>query len=156
MGVSVSVSIVIGVKSGELVKEEITNDTFEIHDERGRPTGKFKTESIKTIYLVNEPMKKVKDEGYIENITDILNINDYPMLGEFGFHNSNYESRDYLETGIIGVSIERNADLLYTGDKTKEISLEEIVDISKRVEQEILNRYGVKVEPKVYQISSVG
>jgi hypothetical protein len=155
MGVSVSVSLVIGIKSGELVRSEVTDDTFEIHDERGNPTGKFKTESTKTIYLVNEPTKKVKDEGYLEDITEILNIEEYPSEGDFGLHNGDYESRDYLQTGIVGIAVQRNRDLIYSGG-TYEISLEQILDIKKTVQMEIYRRYGVNVEPSLFQVSSVG
>ena len=155
MGVSVSVSLVVGIKSGELVKSEVTTEEYEVHDKKGNPTGVMETESTKTIYLVNEPKKKVKDEGYLEDVTEILNIDDYPSEGKFGFHNVDYESRDYLETGIVGIAVNRTGNLMYGGG-AEEISLEEILDIKKTVQMEVYSRYGMNVEPKVYMVSSVG
>lgn len=155
MGVTVTPMLVVGVKSSTLVKSEITHEEFEVHDERGNPTGKFKTESTKTLYLINEPIKKIKDEGYLDSVTDLLGLVEYPKVGDFGFHNTDYETNDYLETGIVGICIASLSDVMY-GSQIEAIDHSEIVKVTNQVMTIIKAMYGVDVIPQTFLFANVG
>ena len=155
MGVSVTPKLVIGVKSSTLVKSEVTDETFDVHDERGNKTGETATESTKTIYLINEPVKKVKDEGYLEEITELLGLEDYPNDGVFGFHNTDYETDDYLETGIVGICVATLSDVMY-GSQIKEVEELTLGETIALVRTVIKAKYGVDVEPSIFLYANVG
>jgi len=155
MSISVTPKLVIGVKSSMLVKSEVSDETFEIHDERGQPTGKFKTESTKTLYLVNEPVKKVKEEGYLEDVTELLGLVECPKDGEFGFHPTDYETKDYLETGIVGIAVVTLNDVMY-GSQVEVMSHNDIVGVMNLVKATIKHDYGVDVIPQIFLFANVG
>lgn len=155
MGVSVTPKIVIGVKSSVLVKSEFDDDEFEIHDERGNPTGRFKTETTKIIYLANNPKKRVKDEGYVDTVSDLLDVVESPYNGKFGFHPSAYETNDYLETGIVGICISDLDNVMY-GNGLNIFESSEIVEVITQVKTRIKEKYGVDVSPKLYHFALVG
>ncbi len=156
MGVSVTPRIVIGVKSSELVKSELEDDEFEIHDERsGNPTGRFKIETTKIIYVANNPKKRVKDEGYIDTVSDLLGIEESPYNGKFGFHATAYETNDYLETGIVGICISDLDDVMYGGGFNM-FDSNEILEVVNQVKTTIKEKYGVDVSPNLYHFTLVG
>lgn len=159
MSVSVSPKLVIGVKSSMLVRSEVADERFEIHDERGTPTGKFKSESTKTFYLINQPNKKVKDKGYIDDICWLLDVDEYPNDGEFGFHPTAYETNDYLQTGIVGICVASLSDVMYGSDigEVGKETIETTIDLVKRI---LRTRYGAidvaDIEPSIFLYADVG
>lgn len=155
MSVSVESSIVVGVKASELLTLQVKENTYEVHDRKGNPTGTFDKEYIKFLRLKGNPENKYDYDGYFEDIWDILNVNDYPNEGDFGLHIIDYESEDKLENTIVGISLKRTGDLMYKGNSAHEISLHKILDVKKDVQTQIYYQYGVNIDPKIYLISPV-
>lgn len=156
MGVSVHPKLIVGIKSTLIASEETIEDTFEVHDQRGNPTGKFKTEYVKHIKTTVEGIeKKVKDDGYVETITDLLGLEEYPDENVFGFHQTTYETTDYLEHGIVGICIIAQGDVFY-GDSCDNLPLADVVKASQTVKERVKAIFGIECEPEVFLVTDVG
>ena len=136
MGISVHPRFIIGIRLSEVVTIHNSSETFEVHDERGRPTGKMKTIDAFTAHaMVNGTEYIVDFKGFISSqMEQLLGVPESPRDGEFGFFNTDYHS-DGLENFIIGISYGK-IDAMY-GEQLSELPEDKRAEIVAQVKEEL-------------------
>lgn len=144
MSTSYNSGVILGVKITDIgfSIEEILNE-YEVHDKKGKPTGKFETEKLfkltfkDLVSVVPNVHYDIFDEMLDDTISTsspltILNIN-----GEY----YNFS----IENVIIGINIINRGYNKY--NLVEEIQLDDKIEIFKN---EILSQFGVDIEPKLF------
>lgn len=136
MGSDYYSGVVVGVKIEEIGfdAEKISN-RFEVHDKKGKPTGKFQTEEVWKVKFKEEErlLEKLYEED-IKNITnikeplEIINFNDFDNL--------------YLDDILIGLTIVDGGD-----DTVVPFEYENQI---KAVKELLFEQFDLVIEPKMY------
>jgi len=138
MSTSYSAGVVLGVKLDELgLKVEKISVPYEVHDKKGKPTGKTDYEkSWKINFQGNET---VDDHLYSDVIENLLDIKKPLELLDMSYDKFN------VDKVVVGVTIvDRDYD---DWNVVKELKPEEKFEL---VKSELKNQFGVDVEPKLY------
>lgn len=128
--------LVVGVPINSIgVTLTKTLDTFEIHDERGRPTGKMKTE---TVCIIKTPTEEIRhDRFYIDTVETACGIRDsqYNRLNELNL----FAVRDYSDC-IIG--LEYKIPTPDGNDFIQKINMGDLTDLRIKVNEILKKHYG--------------
>lgn len=137
MSTSYNSGVILGVTASNLgLKIEEISTPYEVHDKKGKPTGKFENEINFKISFQGKEI--IEDDLYPDSIEELIGVK-HPLK----FLNENYEDID-ADTIIIGVELVNNG---YNENKVEEIELEDDFDM---VKNEIKKQFGADVEPKLY------
>lgn len=137
MSVSYNSGVVLGVKLEDIgfIFENIS-DHYELHDKKGKPTGKFVNEySWKISFNGKEIIESKLYSDVIEELIDVKGSLKFLDLSCDGFD---------VDRVIIGVGLAHN------GYEDYNVMKEFDVDDQFGVKTELKNQFGVDVEPKLY------
>lgn len=138
MGSDYYSGVVVGIQIDEIGfdAEKISN-RFEVHDKKGKPTGRFQTEEVwKVKFKGEEQLLETLYEEDIENIIgikkplEIININEYDNL--------------YIDDILIGLTIVDGS-----GDDDTVVPFE-YENQMKIVKELLFEQFGLVIEPKMY------
>lgn len=136
MSTSYNAGVILGVKASDLgLKIQEFTNTYEVHDKKGNPTGKFEKEIIKKMtfnYKVIE-RERLYNEDF-ENMVDVKK----PL---YVFYNYEELNADNI---IVGIYLSQRSYNDY--NIINEISL----DRKEEIKNEIKNQFGIDIEPKLY------
>jgi hypothetical protein len=153
MGVSVYPKIVLGINLNTIVVSESVSTNINVHTIEGIPTGEVIEKIINTLNAnVNgkETHITVDETLYIDELTDLLETEDYPSEGNFGI-DSLYCESDVVEDYCIGVKLLEIGDVMYRDNAYGEIDLKVLED-AKLLFKEEIKKYGVDIEPTLILI----
>ena len=147
MSTSYNSGVFVGVKLSEIgFNAKLLSNRFEVHDKKGKPTGKFDTEYSWEITYKGDVFVENGADFYEEYIDDILELEHESPLRLL----NNNDDRDFdIDNFVIGVDITKKRYDDYF--LLKELDLTKI-DFVKNV---IESQFGVDVEPKLYYFCSV-
>ena len=146
MSVTYSSKVILGVRISDLgLKIEKISNRFEIHDIKGKPTGKFEDEIS---WKISFKGKEITEEGvnfYFEDFVEYSGI--LPEINSpLSISNCNHYDEEFdIDKVIIGVIIAERDYGKY--NLLKEIEIEENIDL---VKDEFEHQFGVDIEPKVF------
>ena len=146
MSTSYNSGVFLGIKLIDIgYNVEKVINSFEVHDKKGNPTGKFENEdSWKHTFNGKE---KLEDKLYIEDIENISNVKK-PL--EVFNQNDDYSEFD-MDNVVIGIDIvKNNYDEYYCLKEISDISSQ--IDLVKSI---IRKQFNIEVEPKLYYYFSV-
>lgn len=143
MSTSYNSGVILGVKLSEIgFNAKLNANKYEVHDRKGKPTGKFDTDYTWTLNFQSNETEYNHRSLYSDVIEDIINI-EMPL--ELFDNNSSYQDDTNFDKFIIGIEIaERDYDdynCLNEFDPNKKLDI---------VKSEIKNQFNVDVEPKLY------
>lgn len=102
MSVSYNAGVILGVSLADLgFKIEPIVNKYEIHDRKGKPTGKFDTE--KTFKLSFQGKEKIVYDVYLEDVEEMIGLNSPLKL----FQND-YNHYEKIETYTVGIQVVSN------------------------------------------------
>jgi hypothetical protein len=137
MSTSYSAGVVLGVKLDELgLKVENISVQYEVHDKKGKPTGKIEYEKS---WKINFQGKETVDDNlYSDVVEELLGIKKPLELLDISYDKFNVDK-------VVGINIvDRDYD---DWNVVKEISIDGKLEL---VKSELKKQFGVDVEPKLY------
>jgi hypothetical protein len=138
MGASYYAGVILGLKLSDIkeLKVEHKSESYEIHDKRGNPTGKFDTET-KTIVRFGDRMIVCDDSfGGIEKLINPQK----PLI----FIDQSYEGFQF-ETAFIGIELVKNGYDEWNMNKEFDPN-----DDRQMIKDEFLKQFGMDIEPRTY------
>jgi len=137
MSTSYNCGVILGVTASDLgLKIEKSLIPYEIHDKKGKPTGKFgKEETAKITYLDKE---RIENDLYFEYIEELITVKK-PLK----IFNLDYEDID-PESILIGIEVVNNG--YNDWNVIKKIDLSE----NPVIKEEIKKQFGLDIEPELY------
>lgn len=147
MSATFSAGVILGVKLIDIgFKAEFISTPYEIHDKKGKPTGKIETDySWKFNYKGVETI----DEGkqlYNETIEEIIGFKKPLEL----FNVNDYYTDSDIDKVVLGINITNRSYDDY--HHLEEVTPENYFEI---VKNEIIRQFGVYAEPKLYFFAEV-
>ena len=138
MSASYSAGVVLGVKLDELgLKVEKISVPYEVHDKKGKPTGKIEYEKSWKINFQGK--ETVEEKLYSDSIENILDIKKPLEILDMSYDKFN------VDKVVVGITIiDREYD---DWNVVKELPIDGNFEL---VKSELKNQFGVNVEPKLY------
>jgi len=144
--------ITMAVPIDELVKEcEYTQDQWEVHDERGDPTGKFNFYNYLKITTYNGDLYKISmKRGWFKDLNNLLGTSEAHEINDIGFLKPNEEYDGPLPKPrriLFGKVLRYDYDNM---PYIQEIQDGEYVDASCQVSNAVIDLFGVTPAPRLY------
>ena len=138
MSTSYSAGVILGVKLDDLgVKIEKISVPYEVHDKKGKPTGKIEYE--KSTKITFQGKESVEEKLYSDVLEELIDVKK-PL----GFLDMSYDKFDFDKV-VVGLNIvDRSYD---DWNILTEISIDGKLEL---VKSELMKQFGVDVEPKLY------
>lgn len=140
MSTSYNSGVILGVKLNEIgFNAKLQKSPYEIHDKKGKPTGKFDYDYNWIINFNGNVITTEDKKLYVDEIEEIINIKK-PL----NFFENTYEDFD-VDNVIIGINLISKG--YNDWNILKEISYLDKIDM---VREELKKQFNVDVEPKLY------
>lgn len=150
MSTSYNSGVVLGVKLSEIgFNSEFISVPFEVHDKKGKPTGKFEKEKSWKINFQGK--ETIQEELYSDTIDELLNIQKPLSV----FDNRGYDEKTDDKI-VIGIGVASRDYNDYSGVKEINILDNSFVDKFELVKSELEKQFGVNVNPKLYFYFEIG
>lgn len=152
MGFDAYPTLIIGITSDNLITSEEKESKFEVHDKKGKPTGKFEVE-VETTYTAVVKGEQVSvvnesDNVYHETIEELLGLDNIENLESFC---KVYDQDPELADFIIGAKV-MEVDVNY--NPTESVEIKEINDTIEMVKLILNKYYGYQGDVEAHLISN--
>lgn len=144
MSTSYSAGVILGVKLSEIgFNAELVSVPYEIHDKKGKPTGKFENDKLwKIDFQGNDVPYEHGDSLYYDAIEEIIDMKSPLVI----FDNRDWnEENSNIDKIVIGIDIVNSDDDDY--NFVEEINVGSEFEFIKA---ELEKQFGVNVNPKLY------